>query len=296
MTDYQSPHVLTPERVLGQREKFLLYGDPGTGKTFLALTAPEPIYVLATGGENELKTRYSRQFMELYPERDIMFDVVKESRQERGEMTDNPTANDEVGDILYNFVNWDQESGRGTKTLVIDNATVLEEFQMNKAIAAEWAIASGGKDKQVLTRERKYGIRRPHDNTWGAAQSLMSKFIGWLWELDYHIVLVAHEYKDVVRKRNAEDSLEGVYPLFVGKQRTKIARAFDNVWRCTKSGGGRGVRFEVMTTGDDIYKCKTRVGGIFDDVEYVDKDFNLTTAVETLQRYPSELEKEKDNG
>lgn len=286
------PKELTPESVLGQHEQVLLYGLPKTGKTFLALTAPDPIYVMCIGKENELKTRYSKQYIKNFSDRTIWFDALLEEFGEGGEMKDDPVGLDRVGEAFDIMLELHRKGETPDfKTIVIDNATVLEEYQMYKAMAAGWHLANQ-KDKTALIRMRNYGIIKPGDNDWGAAQSLMDKFVNYISKLPFHIVLVAHEYQEFERSdEGRKQVLKGVYPLFVGKQRTGIARAFDNVWRTSISGGGRTQQFMVQTVGDDKVVAGTRVGGVFDDSENATNgtQFNLTLAIEQFQAYPRSL-------
>ena len=71
------PKPLTSE-IIGEREKFLLYGAPKRGKTFCALTAPAPIYFLAIGGPNEATTYFSKQFQDKYGQKEILINSAIE--------------------------------------------------------------------------------------------------------------------------------------------------------------------------------------------------------------------------
>lgn len=238
-----------------------------------------------------MKTRWSKAFVERYPEKEIYFDEIKETYGERGDITDNPTGNDEVGDKLDELLAA-IESGSIPKpaTIVVDNMTVLEEYQMNKAMIAGYELA-GNKEKTALARLRDQGIIKPGDNDWGAAQSIMNKFMNFMSKLPFHLVVVAHEYKEFASKKSlgegrGERVLEGVYPLFVGKQRTDMARFFDNVWHTTVSGSGRNQQYIVQTSGDDTIVAGTRVGGLLDQHE---NDLDLTKVINDLQDYAKTL-------
>lgn len=285
------PQLLTPELVLGQREKFLLIGEYGTGKTQVALSAPDPIWAIGVGGLNEFKVRYSKHFLTKIGKREVYVDSVKEDRGSQGAMLDNPVGFDRFCDVIDEGLEWNDKQGNIIQSLVIDNATILETYQMNKAIAAEYSIA-GNVQKTTLTREREFGIRKPGDNTYAGAQSLMDRIVGWLFELPFHIILVAHEYKEwePVNPNNPNDrnkKLAGVKPLFVGQQRINIPNMFDNVFRHTVSGSGRSKQFYVQTVGDDIVAAKTRVGGLL--AAEREKDLNLTEVVELFKKHGNSL-------
>jgi hypothetical protein len=282
------PQQLTPDLVLGENEKFLLYGEYGTGKTHLALSAPDPIWAVGIGGLNEFKTRYSKSFIKNVGNREVFVDSVVEYREERGQMADNPNGFDLFCDILDAGLEWNDKQGNIIKTLIIDNATVLEEYMLNKAIAAEFMTANN-QAKTVMRTEREYGIRKPQDTTWSGAQSLMQRIVSWLFELPFHIVFVAHERKEwaSAEKGSRDRQLIGVGPLFVGQQRIMVPNLFDNVWRTSKSGGGRNAQYAVQSVGDEKVAAKTRVGGILDPA--LERSVNLTAVIDAFKQHAKEL-------
>lgn len=285
------PELATPQKLLGEYEKFLLYGEYGTGKTQLALSAPDPIWALGVGGLNEFKTLYSKPFIEKVGQPVVYVDSVRENREAQGQMMDNPNGFDAVCNTIDAFLEWNHREQRDIRTIVIDNATILEAYMMNKAIAAEFAVSGGG-DKAVLTAERKWGIRKPHDNTYAGAQSLMDRLVTWLFELPFNLVLVAHErkeYKSSSDGKGRKRELDGIMPIFVGVQRTMIPNMFDNVFRTTVSGGGRTKQYNVQTVGDTYVAAKVRVGGILEPE--LNRDLNLTEAIQQFKDYGSSLSK-----
>lgn len=274
------PELLTPD-IIGKNEHFLIYGEPGTGKTFCALTAPGPIYVIAPGNTNEMKTAFSKDFREKVGDKEIYFDVAEEKTGDRGQFTDNPTGFDNVCDLLDAALEKDADPDDPFtfKTLVIDNATTLGEFAMNKAIAVEYGLA-GGKDKTALVKLRKHGIVKPADSDYGSQQSLIRQFVTHLSRLDKHIVFIAHEWRQTsVDRATREATISDVKPLFYGKQRTEIPGLFDNVWRMQIQSGF----FEAQTVGQDSpypITGKTRMGGV---LKKKWRNPNLTEAIEKLQ-------------
>lgn len=286
---YNPPEVARPSEVLGVHEQFLLHGRSGTGKTETAASAPEPQWWLTPGGRNELKTAFSPGFIQRKGRRNIFVTAVKEDR-EKGQMTDNPSGYDRCCDAVDSFLYWNQKEGAGVKTIVIDNATILEEYMMNKAIMAEYILASS-KDKTVLNAERNFGIRKPHDSTWGGAQSFMDRFTNWLKELPFHLVFIAHSYESWEQQDEGKGGrkriLKGVAPLFVGAQRVSIMNKFDNVFYHYVQGGGRSLTFGAQTIRDEIVDAKIRVGGLWP--EYVGNP-NLSDIIESFKDHARQLE------
>jgi len=285
------PSKLTSE-IIGEREKFLLYGAPKRGKTFCALTAPGPIYFLAIGGPNEAKTYFSKDFQTKHGEKEIIIDSAIENIDKMGRCLE-PAGFDHACILLDEALELDDQgkmetSTGGFETLIVDNATVLEEFQMNKAIHVSNLTQTAEKaaqGKSTQAKYKEYGMLKPSDSDWGAAQSLMQNWYSWLFKLEKHIVFIAHEY-EVTRANRAAQSVDliGIQPLFVGKQRSRIANAFDNVWHFTKQGQLYQARTVPVDKPIDII-AGTRLGGI------IDKDYANPDLTEVIKKFKAHAEK-----
>jgi len=272
---------LTSE-IIGQREKFLLYGAPKRGKTFCALTAPGPIFFLAIGGPNEAKTYFSEDFQKKHGKKEIHLEVALEDVDKHGRCK-TPIGFDHACNLLDEVLEKDDkgtletETG-GFETLIVDNATVLQEFQMNKTIyISNLNRNPDAKGESTQDKLVKHGILKPADSDYGGAQGLMQNWYSWLFKLDKNVVFVAHEY-EVTRANRATQSSDvvGIKPLFVGKQRDRIANAFDNVWHFTKQGQMYLARTVPVDKPIDII-AGTRLGGILSN-DYPNPDLSKTIA------------------
>ncbi len=275
--------ILLTDDIIGKWEKFLLYGGFGTGKTFTAGTMPGQILFIIFGGENELKTLRSKHFKEKHPEKEgmISYEFVKESLGKRGTFT-SADAYDWACDKLDEALEAERKGDYKFDSLVVDAATGLRKYGMNKAIELTYDLAQS-KDKTALKRLRDSGVIVPQDQDWGMEQSLTDKFLNWCYELEKHLCLVTHEWR--VEKHNRgtrETTLTGVSPLFTGKHRQEIPQMFDNVWRMTVEGAERSRIFTAQTVGDEIHDAKTRLGGIV-DIHW--RDPNLEEAINKFQAY-----------
>lgn len=274
------PELLTSQ-VVGKHEKVLLYGDPKTGKTFAAGTMPGTIYVLCLGGENELKTYFSADFLRKHPGKKgkIYYDFVKEKLGKRGRFVD-AEAFDWAGDKLDEML----EAERTGKiphidSVVIDNATTLRQYAMFKSISISWG--RDAKTKASMTRYRDEGMLIPGDNDYFGEQSLIQQIINWLFDLEKHILVVTHEWKQTKQDRETRTrDVTRVMPLFTGKQRDDIPLMFDNVWRNTSIPAGRkGIISETQTVGNDMVQAGTRLGGVLDNQV---RDINIASSIQEM--------------
>lgn len=277
-----TPQVLD-DSVVGDNEKILLYGMPGTGKTFAGGTMPGKVYFLLVGGRNELKPLRSPSFREKYPEKDgqIAYDWVTETRGQRGKFEE-AEAFDRACDLLDEALEQDRKGKvpgiESFDSLVIDNATMLGNVQMNKAMTINQLRSKSG--SKALKRLREHDIVIPGDNDWMSKMSLMTQFVDWLFSLDKHVLFVAHEWRETSTNRSDHTTnIEKIRPMFTGKNREDIPLVFDNVWRMTTSGSGRSQQFEAQTVGDDTILAKTRFGGVLSKKE---RDPNMTALIDRM--------------
>ena len=283
---------LTSE-IIGRREKFLLYGAPKRGKTFCALTAPDPIFFLAIGGPNEAKTYYSKQFQEKHGQKDIYIESAIEDVDKHGRCK-TPKGFDHACNLLDEVLELDDQGKLDTKTggfetLIVDNATVLAEFQMNKSIyISDLTRSDSATGASTQQKVKEHGVLKPSDADWGAAQSLMQNWYSWLFKIDKHIVFIAHEYY-VTRANRATQSVDtvGIQPLFIGKQRSRIANAFDNVWHFTFDHAHYQAR-TIPTEKPVEIIAGTRLGGIISN-DYQNPD--LTKTIAKFKKHAEEIER-----
>ena len=279
-----TPQPISPD-VLDDNEKLLLYGHAKTGKTFLALTAPEPIYFMAIGGPNEAKTYYSKQFQDKHGKREVFIDIIEKDQTEKRGKFKKATGFDAACDALDVALELDDKGEMEWATLVVDNATMLTEMQANKVLE----IANlGGVDDNRAKKDPAYkkfqdtGILTLFDSDYKAVQSLNWGWTSWIFGIDKNVVFIAHEYEDTVPNRKTQSSdLIGVKPQFYGRHRMDIPQLFDNVWRMSRNGQAYEARTVSQGKPFDIV-AGTRVGGIL-AANYQDAD--LTKAFGRLQKY-----------
>jgi hypothetical protein len=258
--------------ILGQSERIILYGDPGNSKTWTSATAPGPLYYLVTGGVGELKTLVSPGFKKFCEEKqidqpEIRYDLIDEEYGKRGRIK-SASALFAIEKALDAAFEADATGEFQFQTLVIDNCSSLIEYQLNLAVEFNQARKRGKSQHATMKHYDEFGVLIPADNDWGVAQGFMDQLLAWVKPLEKHVIFTAHEYVQSKRDRaSGQEQIISVRPAFIGKQRTNLPRAFDNVWRMSLHGGGKGIYSSMQTIRDEQVLAKTRVNGVLKATE-----------------------------
>lgn len=292
------PQQISPS-IIGKKDKFLIYGDPGTGKTHLALSAPTPIYYVCTGLEEELQTFYSKRFQEKYKkvhghylqEKDVIFDAVDLAFSWKNE---DATGFDQVKDLIQKAVNMEKAGEIKFNSIVIDNISTLTELQIEKAI--QLSNTSKPVEQKSKSTQEKYvesGVLQIADFEWKDVMNMMSKFLSEAFVLDKHFIIIAHEWEQVVTDRATKvQSTTKVKPAFIGKQRDQIANLFSNVWRLYNVGNITAARTVGKDANPEVI-AKSRVGGVISD-DWPDPDIQI--AIQKFRTHAENISKTLQSG
>jgi hypothetical protein len=276
------PHPVDAS-IIGEREKILLYGAGGVGKTFTAGTMPGNVFFIVFGGPNEVKTLMSPDFRGKHPEKEgkLFYDFTTEPLGKRGHFK-SADAYDQACDLLDEALRLEEKGDFAFDSLVIDSATGLRRFAMNKAMEVNFHRATSGTTKTALARLRDENIIIPGDNDWMSEMSLTTQFMDWVFRMDKHVCVCTHVWETKKRDRaSGETIISDQKPLFTGKNREEIPTMFDNVWYVSSISKGRGIIAQLQTVGDNTTSAKTRMGGALAPVE---RDPDLTKIIKKLQK------------
>ncbi len=279
--------------VVEDKRTFMAYGDPGTGKTHFALTAPTPIYYVCTGSKEELQTFYSARFQDKYKsrhghfleEKDVLFDFVDLMFSWKNA---DATGFDQVKKKIDIALQMEKAGEIQFNSIVVDNVSTLTELQIEKAIslsAISKPIESKGKSSEEKYAET--GVLQVADFEWKDVMNMMHKFLSELFVVDKTFVIIAHEWEQVVTDRATKvQSTTKVKPAFIGKQRDGIANLFSNVWRFYNKGNLSACRTVGLEANPEII-AKTRLGGIISD-DWLDPDIQIA-----LQKFNTYIKNRK---
>lgn len=191
-------YLITPSIFLNKLN-ILIYGDPGSGKTYLAGTAqdvPEMADVHVFNIDGGIMTLASRG--------DI-------------HATDIHTA-DDLEHELFRIVNKDPKYAK-TKTVVIDNITELQTLVLEGITTKEFA------DRRK--KDKNYSIDEVYLEDYGVSGKRLARILRGFRDLPMHVLFLAHK-KDKMRK--GTNTLEESKPNLTDKLCTAVMGYMDCVF------------------------------------------------------------------
>lgn len=212
--------------VKGKKVKMLVSGGPGSGKTHLFSTAPNP-FVMAT--EDGVLTLHKFEIpyikiddgMAVYED---FLEILRAAREKR--------VIDMGGGKVLDF--------NKIETICLDSVWMLNS-RLKKEI-----MESGS-------------IRNAQKELWGVLLDQIKDCVLQLIDLDYHIIVTVGE----AVKNDEMDSDEKIITYnFQGSFRNEIGYLFDFNLYMVKELRGRNVVYKCFTNDEDNRTAKARIGGL----------------------------------
>lgn len=142
--------------------KMCLFGDPGSGKTLFAATAPKPL-ILDTEGSTEV--------LDDWPDIKAQCKILY------------PRSWDDINEILYALISGDPRLA-DRQTVVIDTMTEYQRKNLDEIV-----IGAAGKDAT-------HSLFLPHQQDYKMSTEMVRRMAGSFRDLPYHLILVAHRTED----------------------------------------------------------------------------------------------------
>jgi hypothetical protein len=191
-------YLITPEMFTG-RIKALIYGDPGSGKTWLAGTAQDHPGL-----------------------RNVHFfnvDGGMYTLAERGDISATDVRSlDHLEAELFRITSGD-EKYKGVRTFVIDNITELQTLNLEDIVREEL--------RKKTRREKDATIDDVYQDDYGKSTKQMARILRGFRDIPFNVLYIAHR-KDKMRKKS--DVIEESKPSLTEKLCTAVMGYMDFVW------------------------------------------------------------------
>lgn len=234
----------------------LVYGAAKVGKTEGALTFPRPVVMDFDEG---VATARNAGFIQRHGYRpDIFYENFAESKLSKGIAT----QHNAFDDACRFFDEWMKPKGKWKTydvgrdqffTWVIDSATTLSEFAMNKAAFVLGTMKLSHTHENAV----KHGLLVPRMQDYGSERSLVEQFIDMVKDSGKNVVVICHE-KEII---NADSgAVTAIVPLLTGKSAESVPLKFDEVYNLRLKRQGTEMKRYLQTEPDGLRKCGSRYG------------------------------------
>lgn len=224
----------------------LLIGEPGSGKTTMAATAPKPVLFLDLDGKLDrmvnleplLNNKDVIQWTTNAPLAAVSLKRLAGTKFDEGRdkfPVPQPKGYIEFSDMIDKLVEGKCViDGKKIATIVLDSYTSLNEHLKALIMAANGSMA----------------MSMP---LWGVLLRNFEIMHGTMLRLPANIIFCAHQKID-------KDELTGAIsyrPLIDGQMADKIGKDFEEVYYLEKSIQGEDVKYKVLTVGNSMKSCRT---------------------------------------
>lgn len=211
----------------------IIFGDIGSGKTYLQRTCPRPVHVdsFDPGGQ-----KTNRKMIE---EGWLVADTTYENEDPK-----NPSA----------IMNWDTAYNRRKKegyfeyfgTYVLDGLTMFGQAALN------YTLKKKGRVDGIPKVEARGG-----DNDYVIQKALMGPMLRDIFNLPCHVIITAHPDLSTDEDSGGKKIIG---PAVVGQLKTQLPLMCDEIYNSQTAPTKEGdLKYRLLTKQDGIFRCRSRL-------------------------------------
>ena len=249
----------------------LLYGNSGTGKTWMIGTAGDRTLIISpSNGIATLKSALFKTQINANP-------FIEEVNEE-------PIPTKALGYDLYSDIidRYLKDHAGDIDTIIVDDATAFRRTAMNKGLELNQAA------NRSKTKSQSKDVIIPTVQDYGIEMNLVEQFCRYYTaeckRLNKNFVLTAHE-RIVYQPPDKLGDLPVIHkiqPAFTGKTfPDDITGLFDLTWHTETKGSGDRIFYQIRTQPDSSVIAKTRWGGLFPVL--IEKQIPLTLVFSSIR-------------
>ena len=230
--------------------RVVVFGSPGKGKTWGALTFPRPNIIDFDSGSVVglhpkfiAKWGHKKLLGKSFSDKDLDGKGVPIGHRAFDEATEY-VAESMLPENIDSFDTW-----------IVDSGTSLGRAAMFKALLL-MNDGSVGQTSNTLKGARKTGAIVPKMQDYGAQRSMMEQFISRLKESNKMLIFICHEYEE----KDDSGNTTAIRPLLTGGSREAIPAMFNETYAISLEGVGQNQQAVCTTEKSGFYESKSRLG------------------------------------
>lgn len=226
----------------------LIYGDFGTGKTYMLQNCPKPVYIHSfdPGGTKTLRNKINDPNVPIYA--DTSFEIT------------------EGRDKAQAYYDWDKEFKRLNREGFFENVGTFVIDSITTMSAAILEAASRVNDKNNPIRGLDVMVAQLRD--YQVQMAVIEYIVAECTSLPCHFIMTGH----IDMKQDEVSGQLVTGPMITGKLAQKIPLLFDEVYVSKTKQTSKGLDYFFLTQNDGYFKARSRLAADYNLARHEEQD------------------------